>query len=70
MAFPEKCTQCGSEDLHIPSNSDEDQNIYCNSCHAVLGDKKKLAKDIEDEGEGDHQVEKLLRTLSSKTDKE
>ena len=70
MAFPEKCTQCGSKDLRIPSNSDEDQNIYCNSCNALLGDKKTLSKEIEDEGEGDHQVEKVLRSLSSKSDKD
>ncbi|PRY65579.1 hypothetical protein B0H98_102103 [Vreelandella songnenensis] len=66
MAFPKTCTQCGSEDLRIPGDSEEDQNIYCNSCNAVVGDKKKLAKEIEDEGEGDHQVEKLLKSLSGK----
>ncbi|MBZ5487836.1 hypothetical protein HW452_09890 [Halomonas aquamarina] len=67
MAILEKCTECGSEDLHIPEEGEKDQSIYCNACNAVLGNREKLIKkEKEDEGEGDHQVEKLLRGLSGK----
>ncbi|MBE0465474.1 hypothetical protein ACT3R7_06770 [Halomonas sp. AOP43-A1-21] len=67
MAFPKRCAQCGSEDFRFPGNTDEDETIYCNSCNAVVGDKKELAKEeVDDEGEGDHQVESLLRSLSGK----
>ncbi|WP_018916168.1 hypothetical protein [Vreelandella zhanjiangensis] len=67
MAFPKRCAQCGSEDFRFPDNTDENETIYCNSCNAVVGDKKELAKEeVDDEGEGDHQVESLLRSLSGK----
>lgn len=67
MAFPKRCAQCGSEDYRFPENTDEDDNIYCSACNAVVGNKKELAQEeLDNEGEGDHQVETLLRSLTGK----
>lgn len=44
MQIKATCAACGSEQLLIPSDDEEDQMIRCGKCNADVGDKKAVSE--------------------------
>ncbi|GEM_PF-3004880 len=44
MQIKATCAACGSEQLLIPSDDEQDQMIRCGACNADVGDKKAVSE--------------------------
>ncbi|CAB5584497.1 Uncharacterised protein [Pseudomonas putida] len=67
MSIKATCAACGSDQLEVPQDDDQDQMVRCGSCKADVGDKASIQKLLKQKAE--EEAAKLVAGLKKSLSK-